>query len=126
MSFDHPIEVSNSAICSAIDKSTGQVVTISQRPLTWDALFARSIAVQWQLNLPGVPKIIGVSRIVHEDKKTPFFVVTGFIPHGNFDMLISERLKSKNPSTFHPTTFSNIIVGIAVTISEIHSRSVLH
>jgi serine/threonine protein kinase len=89
-------------------------------------LFRRSIALQSQLNLPGVVKIIGILRIVPEDKKARFFTVTECMPHGSFEELISERLMSNNPPTFCPTAFSKIIFGVAVTMSEIHSRGVLH
>jgi serine/threonine protein kinase len=118
----------NRNIHSALDKSTGQVVAISQWHLFSDdsRQFVRSIATQWQLNLPGVVKIIGVSRASEEGEKVPFLVATEFMPHGNLVKLISERLKSNSPSTFRPTTFSKIIFGVAATMREIHSRGVLH
>jgi serine/threonine protein kinase len=119
---------SDKTIYSTIDKSTGQVVAFGEWPIPYCGFrqLARSIAVQWQMNLPGVVRIIGVSRIAQEDKEAPLVVVTEFVPHGNFDKLISDRLTSDNPSTFRPTTFSKIIFGIAATMSEIHSRSFLH
>jgi serine/threonine protein kinase len=87
--------------------------------MSW--LFPRTVFIQNQVNLPGVAKVTGWGT-----DPEGFFSVEEFGDHGSLDSLIRCYRQGGLPRGVNVTTLSKAILGVAATMSQCHSRELVH
>jgi hypothetical protein len=108
------------------EKATGKKVFIRK----WDLIhktvpaFVRSVAIQSQLQLPGVSKLVGFG---YSQGTNPFgLTVEEFASFGTLDDVAKARREGRLPSGLNETTFSKVIVGVALIMSQLNALDILH
>jgi serine/threonine protein kinase len=88
-------------------------------------MFARAVAIQSQINLPGVAKLIGFGSVTEDGVLRAVTIGEG-APFGDFQSAITARLKGVLPPGLDATTFSKVIFGVAAMMAQVHALHIIH
>jgi serine/threonine protein kinase len=91
--------------------------------------FLREVAIPASLPLPGIVRILGFC--LPEDQgpgndPLPGLIVTEYMPNGNLQDLIDQRLRGQLNPLYGPTQMSKVIFGTAYTMARLHERNIIH
>jgi serine/threonine protein kinase len=104
---------------------TNERVTVRRLQFSTNlGLIARSLAIQAQLQGPGIAKLLGFRYVPVEEY--PIYWLEPLYQSGTIDQLIREaHIKSFRPQ-FGPTTISKVIFGLAAIMARLHSLRIIH
>jgi serine/threonine protein kinase len=104
---------------------TNERVTVRRLQFSTNlAVTARALAIQAQLQGPGIAKLLGFRYVPVEEY--PIYWLEPLYQSGTIDQLIREaHVKSFRPQ-FGPTTVSKVIFGIAAIMYRLHSLRIIH
>jgi hypothetical protein len=110
--------------CLGYEKGTGYRVRITQYPQAGETWYGpRSIAVQSQLNLPGVARLMGIGRL---GEQAALLQIEEFGALGDFETMICAGRARRLPGGVNGTTLSKVVFGVAATMSQLHGVSLIH